>query len=716
MDTRVIGKMWAMLQNDPGEIPETAARFRGEVLKQAKLPFPYHAFLGLLAECTDQDKQRLAQRCGIRLRAKAGKAFPDQQFVQLLRPRLIQSAERLRVLQAILQSVLPLYGESEDESPVQHLETESQLVEAYGRWHYYWSLRFFPEKDEQLEQRLLALESEGKEEVNPTPGAGASSGPPAGVEAAPGSRDVRETREERLVLRERERRGQAERERDALGKQLRKLERDYSRLCQRMEALTEAQAAQRSRIETLGHERDQEAEQAARLDQDRRRLSRQLMEAQQEAEALRRSGAEWQSRHAALEQQMRRELERAAGAREDGQARETSQPGHRAEVQQAQEAQPARHTLEPGDGPAVVSAAVRLLNEQVDRLYSTLRSAPEPAVQAQVRTRLSDALQLINQLEAFFATAEELPPPSGLEPSAPPQDSPVQPTLPAEGELPQPAPGMAENGRAGTFYRRDHGGYIVLEHGESFNIPESMVNAVGLEHEAEVLCEPQVRDDGTMGQHLTILLQGDDTHAPIRQYMGYVELGEHFALYAVDMNDTANRFPIHEKDVEMQEPQDGDPCSFNVSLDGEVARLSRLYKRSEPLSAAETQARSRASERARTDKPARSPFLAGCRIAVVGGLSKWFESVVRETGAELVHETGENPERIHAPLRRCHALFLLLTSNSHNATWSCIEIAKAEEIPHFRIEGSKSNLRQQLWDNRELIRSIAAGEQKEPRS
>jgi hypothetical protein len=186
--------------------------------------------------------------------------------------------------------------------------------------------------------------------------------------------------------------------------------------------------------------------------------------------------------------------------------------------------------------------------------------------------------------------------------------------------------------------------------------------------------------------------------------MGYVKLGDHFTYYCVDMNNPENRFPIYEKDVEMQRPMDGDPCSFNVAIDGEYARLSKVFKRTEPLNTQETFLKAKSTGQAKSEKPASEPFLEGCKIVIVGGLAKWFESVVRETGAELIHDTGENPERIHSQLRRANALFLLLTANSHHATWSCIDIAKENRIPHFRIEGSKSNLRKQLWDNQHIIR------------
>ncbi|MEI4927282.1 hypothetical protein Q8G50_32710, partial [Klebsiella pneumoniae] len=65
---------------------------------------------------------------------------------------------------------------------------------------------------------------------------------------------------------------------------------------------------------------------------------------------------------------------------------------------------------------------------------------------------------------------------------------------------------------------------------------------------------------------------------------------------------------------------------------------------------------------------------------------------------------GASPDRIHAKLRRADALFMLLTATSHEAIWSCVDIAKENNIPHFRIEGSKSNLRKLLWENRDRIR------------
>ncbi|GJM75627.1 hypothetical protein HMSSN036_78430 [Paenibacillus macerans] len=78
--------------------------------------------------------------------------------------------------------------------------------------------------------------------------------------------------------------------------------------------------------------------------------------------------------------------------------------------------------------------------------------------------------------------------------------------------------------------------------------------------------------------------------------------------------------------------------------------------------------------------------------------------MVKQTGAEFVHENGEHPERIFAELRKSNALFKLITATSHEATWAGVEIAKANGIPHFVLEGSKANLRRLLWENRELIR------------
>lgn len=258
----------------------------------------------------------------------------------------------------------------------------------------------------------------------------------------------------------------------------------------------------------------------------------------------------------------------------------------------------------------------------------------------------------------------------------------------------------------GTFYRRDHGGYIVLEDGQTFNITESLVLQRNLQHEAGVLCTPKL---GEQNQYeIELLFQGDDSNSPIVQYDGYIQLGEHFMWYCVNLNDPAQRFSLHERDVAIRVPKDGDPCSFNVEIGKQVARLSRLYRTQSDLELkqtmlAATSARTGEKTQTKKEQPKPEPFLAGHQITIVGGLKKWFEEVVVETGAMLVHENGRNPKRVFHDLKRSSALFLLLTATSHQAYWDCIDIAKQYQIPFYFIEGSKSNLRLLLHQNREQI-------------
>lgn len=266
-----------------------------------------------------------------------------------------------------------------------------------------------------------------------------------------------------------------------------------------------------------------------------------------------------------------------------------------------------------------------------------------------------------------------------------------------------------DNGVGGTFLRRDHGGSIVLETGHSFNITESLVLQHHLQHEAGVLCRPKQNDPTQYD--IELMLQGDDSNSPIVQYDGYVQLGEHFTWYCVDLNEPQRRFPLHWRDVAIRTPKDGDPCLFNVEIGKQVARLSRVYRtqsvseleaKRPAISAGQGGART-VKVQAKKEYEKREPFLEGHQITIVGGLKKWFEVVVAETGAILVHENGKNPKRIFHDLKRSSALFLLLTATSHQAYWDCVEIAKQNQIPFYFIEGSKSNLRHLLWNHQEQI-------------
>lgn len=345
----------------------------------------------------------------------------------------------------------------------------------------------------------------------------------------------------------------------------------------------------------------------------------------------------------------------------------------------------------------------------------------------EARTHLRRALDLLDAVDAYAAGRRLL---RGGPEALPDAESASGATASASDETIRPEEdkrepdGMAEAlrefeadeaaadsaGQEGTFYRRDHGGYIKLESGETFNITESLVYKLQLQHEAEVWCMPREDAHGAVQYEIELLFQGDDAFSPVRQYNGYVEVDENGVWYAVDMNDSQRRYPIHMRDLDIQRPAEGAPCIFNVGEEENVARLARVYRdfsdpaaapRRDPLAARPAASAGKVKKEGRKAKP--EPFLQGCTIVVLGGQRKWFEDVVVESGANYVHENGERPDLIASDLRKAQALFLLITSTSHRAYWEGVELAKASGVPFFIIQGSKSNLRGMLWENRELI-------------
>ena len=644
-----------------------------------------------------------------------------------------QIAQRMTELAAELREQTVQAGRTSQTSQTTHPEQERQTQQGQGR-----------QNGQAQEQQTKQVATEREREM---------------------------ARLEGLVRTERERRRELELERDAMASRIAKLERECERLQRLRSELEQEASAQEEALRELRQSHGSERQRADAAERERRALELRLAQAEQRINRLTADAAEQGQRTEELEQQLRTERIRSEGRaralreQTDRQQADREPPEQQVlreldrvvdrlygelrtvGVRARQEALRSRLSdalllanalerfFDPGadtvdDGAA--EGAAREAAVAVEQMGAETDGGPRgpsasatpgqsgsgtPGQSASATPGQSGAVRLGQSVsgtprQSVSATpGQSASAATGLSRSAMADLSAAAARSEAErgGGIERQDEAEADRGVAGTFYRRDHGGYIVLESEEAFNITESMVTKIGLEHEAEVACRPHMREDGSMGHHITILLQGDDAYAPIRQYMGYVELGSHHNLYCVDLNDPQHRYPIHDKDVEIQQPQDGDPCSFNVAIGGEYARLSRLYKRAERLPTDDSQEtrRSKAAARERSTRRTAEPFLEGCRVVVIGGMSKWFESVVRETGAELVHDSGETPERIHAQLRRAHALFLLLTNNSHNATWSCIEIAKAHDIPHFRIEGSKSNLRQQLWDNRALIRAVA---------
>lgn len=626
--------------------------FSGMMAKLLAVPLPIREFSGLLHELSDARKRRLLSSLNIKGKSSMNKPYPIEGLVQIIRAKSGKRHEKLKILQHIILSISDLY-EEEKGSDETFLALEQEKKEKYGPWHYYWALRFYPKESAAIAKRIAELEQE-------LPSA------PALTPAPAPSRDKKElaNEEKQKIAHERGLRIQAERTIDKLKQELRTLKDNQQHLMAQYKALRTTKEELEQELAVLRQSHEHERKKNSQLEHD---VKEQRQETRKWQQAIRES-----EKNTALALQNLRKEQDALQKR-----------------------------LSLAESPAVCGdRLVRHFHEEAFLLMEKLKhggtlTGPE---QMRIRKEISSKLDLINRLEEqLYVQPEELDYKTeaaiSLKPPAPPQEIVQDRTAPKK--------------KTGIFYRKEHGGYIQLEDGDSFTVTESVVNATGLEHEAEVECEPQKRPDGSVFQHLTVLFQGDDTYAPIEQYWGYVELGEHHTYYCVDIQNPQNRFPVHERDLEIQCPSGGDPCLFNVSTGGTYARLSKLFRNRDELNREQGQSiiGKRNAEKKKKSAAETEPFLQGCKIAVIGGQAKWFESVVKETGAEYVHENGAHPERIFAELRKSHALFKLITATSHEATWAGVEIAKANGIPHFLLEGSKANFRRLLWENRELIRS-----------
>lgn len=639
-------------------------RFMAVLMKHMSTPFPFREFSNLISEFTDKKKRSLAGSLNLKLKVPADRPFPDDRFLKLIRPRMTSPPEKSKFLLAIIENILPMYANMDELTAERHLKSEKELINKFGPWHYYWSLRLFPFENDEIIKRMNELENELPDAVRNAPDDSAANG------------KKEKEKENDLIQRERELRQKAEKEMEATKKELRNLQKEVDRLRAQNTKLTEDKAELGQLASKYKEAYEKEQKKVSELESEKASLSGQLRKAEETIKSLHESERKLNAKLDDVSSRLQREINR---------------------LERELQFQKDKDTEENW-----VQNIIRALNLKVDNLYNMLRREQGSPQQGAIRKKISDALLLINSLESFFYSEEQIN--SSSSGFVPEPDHMKLETSVANNGLVANVEESGEKQLLGTFYRRDHGGYIVLENNETFNIPESMVNSIGLEHEAAVSCVPQKRPDGSTSYYVRLILQGDDSSAPIRKYLGYVKLGEHFKYYCVDIHNPENRFPIFEKDVEIQRPMDGDPCAFNVAIDGEYARLSKIFKQSEMAQATEHFLKTKSMKQSKPEKPVSEPFLKGCKIVIVGGLAKWFESVIEETGAELIHDTGHHPERVHAQLRRANALFYICTANSHQATWSCIEIAKKNQVPHFRIEGSKSNLRKLLWDNQHIIR------------
>lgn len=689
-------------------------------------PFPARQLTNLLVEMPSQKKKQIASILNIKKMSAN-----DPMLVNLIRINATRDSKaKAKLLKAIMLYINELYGDKEELSAEDYLSREDEITKAFGSWHYYWGLRLFPMDDNKIEERFAELEEQLEDAVTTAEESEIK------VESETLKQSQKESKENNLVIRERELRQKAEQETDRLNAELRKLMQSHKRL-------SEENDKYNTQIEQMDLENNRLAEQVKTEIQRRNDIEREKAKLNSQVNNLERSNEQINLEKQHLQEKFEIDLTNRIKEMEVENKRLVEQLSneeqHRNDIEREMEElnvwlkdlQQANEQLIlenqilqekfEEEQKILKSSEIRNL-DIVDRFIESIHDEmsydlariksgqTSRGEQAAIRKKLTKYISLIDMIEDLYPlTNESAATKESFSDPAPLKAYSASATVDEETFVVQPSVEIKQNGdtKIGTFYRQDHGGIVKFESGESTKITESIVNTVGLEHEAEVECRIQPREGG--GLHLyieKILLQGDDSFAPIKQYQGYVEIGDHFTYYCVDIEDSNNRFPLYERDYEIQQPKDGAPCLFNVAVDGQYARLSKLYYQGERIIKDSVTKNNKAVDslpRKKNDSSIQEPYLEGCSIVIIGGEKKWFESVIKETGAELYHENGTNPDRIHAKLRRANAMFMLKTATSHGAFWSCQDIAKEYGIPYYTIQGSKSNLRGLLWENRDRI-------------
>ncbi|WP_195574189.1 DUF2325 domain-containing protein [Paenibacillus sp. 1001270B_150601_E10] len=660
--------------------------------------FPIEPVRYFLQELSDKKKRTLIHQLKLPIRIYSKKPFPQAVLHKHILSMYNHKEGRPKLLAGILYAIADMYELEEANNAASLLEQQEAMINRYGIWHYYWALRLLPERDEELDTRMEVVYRKALEhDAVPQDESQEADSPKID------SSDEDESKEpahlskatallKRKLEREMVQRQKFEQEIAQLHKQLRhqdKVNEQLHSIKGKMERdLQEALERESTLREELHHQRLR----AGEVESENKRLRHQKRMIEGEYKAL-------QSTISQMEQEMSEHKGLIASLEHEHRRLKQLQAEERSKLEQP------------------INLAHLLLNgllEESEKLCS--KFSKDHDHRAELRHSIRTRFDLIDQLERYQELAHD-----PLEQMQDATEHEFFPTIPLEAPSEQAQPIQSEEeleehtvsidlkaeqqALNGTFYRRDHGGFIELEDGKVFNITESMVYQHQLQHEAEVLCTPYKKSGGSLLYEIELLLQGDDDHSPITQFDGYIQAGEHQTWYCVNLNDPSIRYPLHYKDVQIQRPQDGDACLFNVADGKHIARISRIYREMlpDPLTKNKLPAAKSSTTALPRSKPQSDPFLEGCRIVIIGGQQKWFEPVVKDTGAELIHENGENPGRILSTLRRSNALFMLLTATSHRATWSCVEIAKQHHIPHFVIQGSKSNLRALLWENRHLI-------------
>lgn len=675
--------------------------------------FPLNSFMQYVKTLANYDKLMLSITLKLPFTRKDLKQWPDLLFYKKLNLLLKKISTDRKLKKQLL--VFLIDRTIIDAPPLTTFQYElPQLVEQYGYWSVFWSLYFHVQRHEDEERyqtircELEALQSDQAGLAVQEQQAWVQQETAATAELTTNGKDFEQKQE------------QPKQEQHKIDKKIAILEDKISKETATRQQLELAGVQKDKLIRQLQQEQEKLQQQANLLKEQIAMYEMKVIkfkQAEQDTQQRRKEDEErWLHERSGLLGQNKQnldEIRKLANQLEQYQRELEDSKRQSSNWQQiAQQRQDELHTLMNSKQPLdkqlfVLSEHMHLELEQYNSELLQLMKCTSTTYEKRFyyRQQMRNALELVEAIDKFQQEQK-----AASEPVAQEQDKPIAvEQLFTEEELKEASikqDKKQDNQRYGTFYRRDHGGYIELDNGELFNITESLVQQLELQHEAEVLCTPTAHPGRSNHYTIELLFQGDDSFSPIQTFDGFVHLDEDQKWYCVDLNDDTNRFPIHYKDIEIQKPGHGDPCTFNVAEDGHIARLTKLYRLPGDMTEVQHPARKKNEQRSKPMQRRKAePYLENCMIAIIGGQRKWFESVVKETGAELVHDGGEHPERIAADLGKSQALFMILTSTSHRATWEGIEIAKNNQIPHFIIQGSKSNLRKLLWENQQVIRA-----------
>lgn len=654
---------------------------------------------GIIAEISEAKRKIFIRALKMPINTQL-KKIPIPVLLKHVRSAMLKDNGKLMILTAVKLIIHDVYDEIDVDEIETLMEHEAEIIDKYGRWHYYWALQLMQEQNDRSEIRLKELEAGpyGKLSIDEV-----DIQPEIAITSETSAEKVGLLKKlavlERRVESEQKQRMERETTITTLKKQLLEARSKTGETAEEMTLLHKQVAEAAVKESQLLSKLEIESANRVKLEQERSDKNEQIQKLKLEIDQLKVGQETAVQRNKQLKQAHVDKQEEVTDMVELGKLFVASLHKRVTDISSSLSDQRAMYSQ-----GSQLRKDMRSLLDMADTVDAFIFDRREQNLERNVAIRptVEASAKQASAANTYTARAESATAATVVDNSAvlsvgSSEVKTVASSAPARDNQTNVLPRMT-----GIFQRRDHGGYIMLDNGTQMNIPEHMVTEYSLVHEAEVRCTMNKLNHQLI-QHIEVLLQGDESRSPVRQYMGYVELGDHFNWYCIDIQDANNRFVLHHKDVQMRQLNSGDVCLFNIEEGKTIARLSRLYNDASLTERKKITAKTSSTNSLRKEKV--KPYLEGCTVAVVGGLHKWFESVVEETGATYIHETGDNPDRIAADLKRANVLFLLITATSHRATWACTEIAKQHNIPQFIIQGSKSNLRSLLWDNRAIIQS-----------